>query len=166
MNLSLKARRRAYSPHAGIRRQTGFSLIEVLIALVVLAVGLLGLALLQTTNLRYTQSAQQRTMAVNLASELLDTIRTNRSQIASYEMAEADFAGVAPDPETGCATFPITSNANNIERWQCEVRESLGPDAFAIVVVNDPEVSVNIVWSEENMAELAGEGEIELVTTL
>lgn len=150
-----------------LSRQQGFSLIEVLIALVVLAVGLLGLALLQTTNLRYTQSAQQRTMAVNLASELLDTIRTNRSQLASYAMDEASFAGVAPDPATGCATFPITSNANNIARWQCEVRESLGPAAYAIVRVDaDPVVSVNIVWSEDNMALLDDAGEVELVTTL
>lgn len=147
--------------------QGGFSLIEVLIALVVLGVGLLGLALLQTTNLRYTQSAQQRTMAVNLASELLDTIRTNRSQIATYAMNEASFADVAPDPETGCATFAATSNTNNIQRWQCEVRESLGPDAYAEVdITGAPEVRVNIVWSEANMAAIEGAGQVELATTL
>ena len=39
----------------------GFSLLEVLIALVVLGFGLLGYALLQTMNLRFTQSANQRT---------------------------------------------------------------------------------------------------------
>lgn len=160
---ALKRSQRAHP----VGRQGGFSLIEVLIALVVLGVGLLGLALLQTTNLRYTQSAQQRTMAVNLASELLDTIRTNRSQIASYAMDEASFADVSPHPETGCATFAITSNANNIARWQCEVRESLGPDAYAVVDIdNAPEVKVNVVWGESNMAALEGAGEVEMVTTL
>ena len=63
-------------------RQSGFSMIEVLIALLVLAFGLLGLAFMQTLNLRYTKSAQQRTQAVNLASELLDTMRANRSQLS------------------------------------------------------------------------------------
>jgi len=156
---------------APARRQLGFSLIEVLIALVVLAVGLLGLALLQTTNLRYTQSAQQRTMAVNLASELLDTIRINRSQIHSYAMNEGSFADVTP-AAAGCETFEVLSNANNVKRWQCEVREALGPDAYAEVnVVGAPSVVVKIVWGEANMAEVGTAdgkvaGEIELSTTL
>ena len=64
--------------------QRGFSMIEVLIALVVLAFGLLGLALLQTTNLRFTKSADQRTQAVNLATEMLDMIRANHSEAAAY----------------------------------------------------------------------------------
>ena len=56
----------------------GFSMIEVLIALLVLAFGLLGFALLQTLNLRYTQSANTRTQATNLAYDLLDQMRSNR----------------------------------------------------------------------------------------
>lgn len=146
-------------------RQSGFSMIEVLIALLVLAFGLLGLAFMQTLNLRYTKSAQQRTQAVNLASELLDTMRANRSQVASYAMVEEDFDSI--DASGGCPTNQVASVANNIERWQCEVREALGPGAYAVVnVAAAPTVSVTVHWAENNMDDLEDAGEIELRTML
>lgn len=145
--------------------QSGFSMIEVLIALLVLAFGLLGLAFMQTLNLRYTQSAQQRTLAVNLASELLDTMRANRSQVAAYAMDEGDFEGVSAT--AGCATYDSTTVTNNITRWKCEVRESLGPTAYAEVVVSAaPAVSVTVHWAEDNMDNLANAGQIVLETAL
>lgn len=150
--------------------QGGFSLLEVLIALVVLGVGLLGLALLQTMNLRYTQSANQRTLAVNLASELLDTMRSNRSLLASYAMDEDDFDGVAPTHGTGCGMQAQMSAANNIDRWRCEVRETLGSDAWASVVIGsdatNPVVTVTVHWNEANMPIIENAGQIELRTTL
>jgi type IV pilus assembly protein PilV len=147
------------------RHQAGFSMIEVLIALVVLAFGLLGLALMQTLNLRYTQSAQQRTLAVNLASELLDTMRANRSQIGAYAMGEADFAGV--DFAGGCGTFDPATAAANVERWKCEVKEALGPESYAEVDVSDaPTVLVTVFWTEAETDNLADGGKIELETTL
>lgn len=147
------------------QRQSGFSMIEVLIALVVLAFGLLGLALMQTLNLRYTQSAQQRTLAVNLASELLDTMRANRSQIGAYAMGQSDFAGV--NFSGGCGTFDPATAARNIERWKCEVKEALGPESYARVDVSDaPTVSVTVFWTEPETDNLAGGGRIVLETTL
>ncbi|MGJ4803877.1 type IV pilus modification protein PilV [Luteimonas sp. SDU82] len=149
-----------FAPH-----QRGFSMIEVLVALLVLAFGLLGLALMQTVNLRYTHSAQQRTLAVNLASELLDTMRANRSQVAAYAMGESDFATV--DASGGCETYASTSAARNVERWQCEVREALGAGSHAEVdVTNAPEVTITVVWAENETQNLSGGGRIELETTL
>jgi type IV pilus assembly protein PilV len=60
-----------------MKRQRGVSLLEVLIAVLVLSVGLLGVAGLQTANIRNTQSAHQRTMAVLLASSMGERIRAN-----------------------------------------------------------------------------------------
>jgi len=160
---------------AGIRRvrgagsagQAGFSMIEVLIALVVLAIGLLGLALLQTVNLRYTKSAQQRTQAVNLAGELLDTIRTNRSELAQYEMTAATFGTVVVG-STGCQPQLALTAANNATRWKCEIREALGPTSWAIVDVSAaPEVAVTVGWDEPGIAVLVGEpATVTLRTTL
>lgn len=59
------------------RNQYGFTLLEVLIALLVLAIGLLGLAALQTTGLRSNQMATQRTHATQLAYEIADRMRAN-----------------------------------------------------------------------------------------
>ena len=50
------------------RHSVGFTLIEVMIAILVLGVGLLGFALLQTMSVRFTKSAQQRTVATTLAA--------------------------------------------------------------------------------------------------
>lgn len=55
----------------------GFTLIEVLIAVVILALGLLGLAGLQSTSLRNNQSAYFRSQATLLAYDIADRVRAN-----------------------------------------------------------------------------------------
>ncbi|MBB6598677.1 type IV pilus modification protein PilV [Luteimonas sp. MC1825] len=141
-------------------------MIEVLIALVVLAIGLLGLALLQTMNLRYTKSANQRTQAVNLAGELLDMMRSNRSELAAYAFTDTDLSGVTV-PVGGCETKPALGAASNVERWKCEVREALGADA-RVSVVSDAagNATVNVQWAESNMPALQGQGKVTLETKL
>ncbi len=152
-----------------IRRRNagGFSMIEVLIALVVLAFGLLGLALLQTMNLRYTKSANQRTQAVNLAGELLDMMRSNRSELAAYVITDTDLSGVTV-PADGCAAQAALGAASNVVRWKCEVREALGADA-RVSVAADPatgSATVNVQWAESNMPALKDQGKITLGTQL
>ena len=143
----------------------GFSMIEVLITLVVLAFGLLGLALLQTMNLRYTKSANQRTQAVNLAGELLDMMRSNRSELAGYEIASTSLTGV--DVSDGCATEAVLGATSNVERWKCEVAEALGTSATVAVDTSAaPTVKINVRWDESNVSTLTGQGEIRLETKL
>ncbi|MBK7541914.1 MAG: type IV pilus modification protein PilV [Candidatus Competibacteraceae bacterium] len=60
------------------KSSAGFTLLEVLVALVVLSVGLLGLASLQVNGLRFNHSAYLRTQATLLAEELADRMRANR----------------------------------------------------------------------------------------
>jgi len=132
-------------PH-GRARISGFSMIEVLIALVVLALGLLGFALLQTLNLRYTQSANHRTQATNLAYDLLDQMRANRLSVAQY--ATASFAAGSVSG-TGC-TRPIAtvSVAQSVTRWQCQVVEALGNQATATVTYVGGDANVILTWGE------------------
>jgi len=65
----------AYRPAA----QRGATLIEVLIAIIVLAIGLLGLALLQITSVQSNHSAYYRSQVTILASDLADRMRANRT---------------------------------------------------------------------------------------
>ncbi|OYD54441.1 type IV pilus modification protein PilV [Thauera propionica] len=85
-------------------RQCGASLLEVLIALVVLSLGLLGLAGLQVASLKANQDAGIRTQASILAYQIIDSVRANPARIADYnynldfgsdEDDEPDAAGVA-----------------------------------------------------------------------
>jgi type IV pilus assembly protein PilV len=55
----------------------GFSMLEVLVALLVLSLGLLGLAALQTTAFKFNHESYQRTQAVIQAYDILDRIRAN-----------------------------------------------------------------------------------------
>lgn len=76
-----KAQARQIRNH--MQQQRGVSLLEVLIAVLVLSVGMLGVAGLQTANIRNTQSAHQRTMAVLLASSMGERIRANATVAAN-----------------------------------------------------------------------------------
>lgn len=129
----------------GRANAAGFSLIEVMIAILVMAFGLLGFALLQTMSVRFAQSSNYRTQATNLASDMLDQMRSNRLLAAQY--ANATFTG-----GTAGTCVSLTGDVGipaNITRWQCQVRNALGDDAAAIVTFNDGVASVTISWDDQ-----------------
>lgn len=72
--------------------QRGFSLIEVLIAMVILAVGVLGLAALQTTGLQYTHDSYIRSQATVIVYDLVERMRNNVDNANLY-VASSDPAG-------------------------------------------------------------------------
>lgn len=124
-------------------------MIEVLIALLILAGGLLGFALLQTMSIRFAQSANYRTQATNLAYGLLDQIRANRTSTGQFlAIDEASFAGV-----TGENCEPVVGAMapdDAMDGWRCQVVSALGEDAFAEVI--QPalgQIRVEITWDDE-----------------
>ena len=64
--------------------QLGFSMLEVLIALMILTVGLLGLAAMQEFAITRSVDANELSIATNLAVEMLDRIQYNPKNVASY----------------------------------------------------------------------------------
>lgn len=131
----------------GVHAVSGFSMIEILIALVVLALGLLGFALLQTMSLRYTQSANERTQATNLAYDLLDQMRANRLSASDYQNATFAAGDVSAADCVNRPTGTVTW-AQSIERWQCQVFATLGADASATVTYIGGEAVVTLNWGE------------------
>ncbi len=71
------------------QRQRGFYLIEALVAALILAIGLLSVAMLQIIGLRNTDSAAFYSQATTLATEVMDRMRINRSSAlaGSYDIA-------------------------------------------------------------------------------
>ena len=65
-------------PRCKMTAQRGFTLIEVLVATVILSFGLLGLAAMQISSLRHNQSSYQRGQATQIGYELADLMRANR----------------------------------------------------------------------------------------
>ncbi|MBL8252617.1 MAG: type IV pilus modification protein PilV [Candidatus Competibacter sp.] len=73
-------------------RQGGFTLLEVLVALVIISIGLLGVAILQMTGLKNNHSSAYRSQASILAYQMLESMRANRKEAdsGSYNIALAD----------------------------------------------------------------------------
>jgi len=67
-----------------IPQARGFTLVEVLIALLVLSIGMLGIAALFAETLQAGRAAQLRTQAVSIAADLADRIRANRVLVGAY----------------------------------------------------------------------------------
>ncbi len=61
-----------------IKHLNGFTLLEVLVALLILSIGLLGLAALQANTLKINHGALQRTQAIFLTYDMMDRLRANR----------------------------------------------------------------------------------------
>jgi type IV pilus assembly protein PilV len=87
VNVQRRPRRRAYSDRRAryrIRRDAGFSLIEVLVTVVLLAIGLLGLAALQAHATLTSIEAYQRTQALLLVHDMIERIRANKPDALRY----------------------------------------------------------------------------------
>jgi type IV pilus assembly protein PilV len=93
-----------FSQQQPMKSQTGFTLVEVLIAVVILAVGLLGLAGLQTTGLSNNQSAYNRSQATQLAYDIADRMRSNPTAAASYVVGSPSTCPTGDNPCTACTT--------------------------------------------------------------
>jgi type IV pilus assembly protein PilV len=88
----------------------GFSLVEVLVALLVLSVGLLGISKLILFSARSTDSAYLRSQATALAYSILDTMHANRQTAidGNYNTASANSA---PDPGVQCDNASPCTNS-------------------------------------------------------
>ena len=78
---------------------SGFTLVEILVVMVVMAVGLLGGLALVLHGLRASRVALEQTGAVNLAADLADRIRANRTAGPAYALGTGT---VLPPPAKAC----------------------------------------------------------------
>lgn len=135
----------------------GFTLIETLVALVVLSVGLMGIAALYAQSMGAGRTAHYRTQAVTLAGDLADRIRGNRLAGNAYaglpgdNNCDADGAAIPGD----CA--PAQLAAHDLLRWQADLAQQLpngvGAVAFNAVTV-PPTYTITVTWTEVNVGNL------------
>jgi type IV pilus assembly protein PilV len=80
-----------------LARTRGFTLVEVLVALVVLSIGLLGIASLQLSSLRWNHGASLRSQATLLAYDIVDRMRANQiaANAGEYDAALGTATGTA-----------------------------------------------------------------------
>ena len=106
-------------PHqlGGMVKSSGFSLLEVLIAMVVLSIGLLGIAGLQATSKRTSYEALQRTTAVMLTRDIIERMRTNPDQIAAYN-GTVDTTTITHNDCSAATCTPVQLAAYDLFEWQ------------------------------------------------
>ncbi len=122
------------------KSSAGFSLIEVLVAVLVLAVGMLGIAAMQATALRNSQSAFQRSQGVIQTYSIIDSMRANRAEaiISRYDLA--DWTCDPPDPDT----LP----AADLALWLESIEQALGPDACGRIDCGSDACVVEVRWND------------------
>lgn len=124
-----------------IIRSQGFSLVEVLVALLVLSIGLLGLAALQTTSLQYNTGSYLRTQATFLAYDIIDRMRAN-----SAAVVDADGTGY-DQPTSTAISFTVNcgvSSCTSAEMANYDVRKWYDRAVVALPNVAATPPTINI----------------------
>lgn len=118
------------------RPSVGFTLVEVLIAVLVMGIGLLGLAGLQTTGLRGTLGAAQRSEATRLAYEIADRMRANPAGVAAG--AYDNQAGTGDDCLHG-ACSPTQLAGYDLAQWLATLGARLPAGAGWVCLDSTPD---------------------------
>ncbi len=138
--------------------QAGFTMVEVLVALVVLSIGLLGIAALLLKSMQSGRTAAYRTQAVNLTADLADRIRMNRTAGGAYGTLFADVEVEVPACDTtgGCSDADLA--ATDLSRWKGTLAQWL-PGGEGQVIVTPPvgageptNYVVTVRWTEAGEA--------------
>jgi type IV pilus assembly protein PilV len=111
--------------HNPLPAQRGFTLVEALVALLVLTIGLLGIGKLVMTALKSNDSAYMRSQATALAYAILDDMRANR-QIAMTQGYDVSLAAYST-PSALCITASCSAQdlaAYDVYQW----KQKLGAD--------------------------------------
>ena len=147
-----------------MRHVHGFSLLEVLIALLIFSLGLLGLAGLMVVSVKTNQSAYLRTQASFLAQSLADRMRANTGQIAAYT---GDYDDSTTGGESCAAALCTPAELATRDRavWSQQLVVSLPPNSSAKVACNGALVggvpgaatynglcTITITWNEATLA--------------
>ena len=129
--------RRAF---AGPARAKGVGMIEVLMAIVVLAFGLLGIAALQMATLRSSQSSLERSQAMVQTYGILDAMRANREEARIGRYNLTSMTCTAPDRGSLAK--------NDLANWIDSLKQTLGDSACAKVVCGSVECEITVQWND------------------
>jgi type IV pilus assembly protein PilV len=129
------------------RSQSGFSIIEVLVAMLVLAIGLLGLAALQAQGLRFNHDAYVRTQATHLAYDIVDRMRANSTNAAAY---------TAADTGNQCAPLAVGATAD-LDCWYRGLAAAI-PGGSGLITANATAnfYDVTVRWIDRTPRDFGG----------
>ena len=143
-------------------RQRGISLIEVMVAVLILAFALVGLAMLQTRSLKSNVSAIQRTQATMVAQYALEVLRADRANAKNF-VSPSGYICVAT------AVGTSTSLAKLLKLWMDDMKAAMGraddPHTCARITCSDFTCTVDIRW-DDSAAGGAADEQLSLQTRI
>lgn len=124
-----------------IRRfhQSGFSLLEILVTMIIIAVGLMGFASMMVQSMKANRTAMQRSLATFYTYNIIDCMRVNR-QAAIAGNYNRDYSTSTPQ----ASTSDIAEGDLNL--WLTSLSDALPSGEAQITVLNNI-VTVRIKWS-------------------
>src|SRR5476649_2006655 len=123
------------------RQQSGMTLIEVLVSVLILAVGLLGAAVIQLNALKYTDSSRMTSQASFIAYDMMDRIRANSGADYTVTPPTSGNLSVARDQDL----YDFTTNIVNFG----------GASATGSVTLNLRVYTITITWDDSRAANVA-----------
>lgn len=127
-------------------KQSGFTLLEILVAMLVLSIGLLGLAGLMASSMRNNLSASHRTQATWMAYDIIDRMRANRANAITGSYTTGLGAPVACTVAAPAGT--LTVQAQDIAAWKSQLACVLPTGDGSIAVTNAARATVVIQWDD------------------
>lgn len=128
-------------------KQSGFTLLEILVAMLVLAIGLLGLAGLMTSSMRNNLSATHRTQATWMAYDIVDRMRANRASAVTGGYATA--MGTAPTCSAAAPAATLPAQDQDIAAWKSQLACALPAGNGSIVVDTKTRVATILIrWND------------------
>ena len=145
----------AFAVPARRRRSAGFSLVEAMVSLIVISVGMIGIAALYGQGLSAGRTALSRTVAVNLAATMAENIRVNRLGQAAYAGAGAD-NNCDPAAGGGVDCAPAQMAAHDVFLWTADVAAQLpnGVGTVAFVDGTPPTYTITVTWDEVGIGQV------------
>ncbi|MEX0731790.1 MAG: type IV pilus modification protein PilV [Aquisalimonadaceae bacterium] len=144
----------------------GFTLIEVLVAVLVLSLGLLGIAGLQLSSLRYNQSAHMRTQATAAISNLIDRMRANPTGVAETRFHNVDStsppANVVDCTAEGCIASELADY--DVQAWIGLIQELPGGAGSVTYHAADDVYEITVSWSEIMQEDESASGALSAVS--
>ncbi len=132
-------------------------MIEVLVAILILVIGIFGVAAMQAAALRSSQSAMQSSQAVVQAYAILDRMRADRenARIGRYDLGHfgTSLGGTGATNWT-CALPADGASMWVHERyeWMTQVQADLGSNSCVVINCNDVNCDVAVQWDDSRVS--------------
>ncbi len=146
-------------------RGKGFTLLEVLVALVVLSIGMLGIAAMLLATEKSNSSSYTKQQAIQSAYDILDRMRANQAQalLGAYNASNIGGGAVVAAPPVNCNAGPCTPSqmtAYDIWHWQSALQNQLPSGCGSVTTqasaVANMLVTVTVQWNDASANQTLG----------